>query len=140
MKKITKITTVVAVILLLFSGCKKDDIRDKYIGDWEFETTKIYYSDFDGNEEVKRDTVYYMGKIILGGLENELIIQYSENDIVSVVLRDEKIYTAFGSVLGKYASGYFTGNNKIFLNLYFYRDGVRSNEVINGMKKKGGKK
>jgi len=139
MKKITKIITAIVAILLLFGGCKKD-IRDKYIGDWEFETKKIYYGDLDGNGEMKRDTIYYVGKISLGGIENELIIQYTEKDTVSGFLRDDKIYTAFGSVLAKYPSGFFTGKNKIFLQMFFYNTGARIEEVINGMKKKGGKK
>jgi len=147
MKKITKIITATAVILLLFGGCKKDDIRDKYTGDWDFITEKATYEQDDLNnyELVRKDTVYYSGKINLGNLEDQLIIQFTENDEVLVAIDTKgKIWQAFPSyylTCHKCAFGEFEKKDKMYLDrIHQVNEKGLIGYYVNGTKMKGGKK
>jgi len=146
MKKITLSLAIAIVILLFFSGCDKD-IRDKYIGDWdfitEFKTEKCIY--FDGYlhelEIIREDTIYFSGKIILGNSENELLFHYTQNDDISTFInKNGGIYVPDYPCPGSACTrGNFEGNNKVYL--YFgwnYGDSIQSQSIIGT--KKGGKK
>ena len=119
MKKITKILTTIAAILLLFSGCKKDDIRDKYIGDWDFVTEKTRYN----NIPLESDTIYYLGKISLGNLNEELVIKFTQDDEIIASISDKVLYTDITDYGKKYPCGHFERKDKVFIHLkWFIKD------------------
>jgi hypothetical protein len=127
-----KVKLIVAAIgiLLFFAGCDKYH-RNRYVGDWDFVTERIFYNKDTNSEyyiiEQERDTVYYSGKIKLGSAENRIIIKYTENDEVNTWLRISDDKRAFihneeaGDMLGKYPSGEFENKNKMYLNLQWGR-------------------
>ena len=144
MKKLTTILAVIAILLLSFTSCDKYH-RDRYTGTWEFVTERRYYIGCDDYEcpiEVRRDTVYYTGKISCRNSEYGLIFQYTENDEVGAwVDKDGYIYSEAGIMLGKYACGHFESKNKLYFELHwgeyinFEGDTDRRYDYITGTKK-----
>jgi hypothetical protein len=142
MKKITIALIATVTILFSFTGCDKYH-RDRYTGTWEFETVKIYYSGSYDTEliEVKRDTIYYTGKISLGHSEDELIIQYAENDEINARLDYETyIYNSTLECDGKYPFGKFENKNKLNFRLNWVEKIEPKFFWVHGTKMKGGKK
>ena len=143
------ISLVSMVILLFFSGCDKYH-RNKYIGSWYFITERIYYNeDYNSTAliEVKRDTVYYIGKITLGNYDSDLTFKYTDKDEVVIWIdEDENISSRAGYMFGKYPSGEFKSKNKLYLELrwgqYVPFEGENDFrfDYIHGSKKKGDKK
>jgi len=140
MKK-TFLTSVAAAVIMLFffTGCDKYH-RDRYTGTWEF-TTEIVFYYINPYEIIKIDTVYYTGKISLGNLENELIIQHSEDDEMTLLLgTDGTLYqpfpyiymTAHESPIGK-----FEKKDKISLSYFYEESNKKILYLINGLKTKG---
>lgn len=96
MKKSRTMPITAIFILSLCIGCK--DIGDKYIGNWDFVIDRSVYQGFAYEKvEVERDTLHYSGKITSGNYENQVIIQYTENDAISAMIWKEEgdfiIYT-----------------------------------------------
>jgi len=109
MKKITLTLVATVVILFFFTGCDKYH-RDRYTGTWEFVTEKNFYiGRYDtGLVEIKRDTIYHLGIISLGNYENNIIIQYTENDTINAYLdQNGFIYNKDLEYGGKYPFGEF---------------------------------
>jgi|GEM_PF-1240754 len=138
MNRIRIIATTLTV-LLFFTGCDKYH-RNKYTGDWDFVTEIVQCQYLDGWKEIERETVYYAGKISSGTYENELIIQYTENDIERVSIPDTKstgIYSKNGLGNSKGAtSGSFEGENRMYLHLC-WNDNFPNGKIhyISGFKK-----
>jgi len=113
------ILTVIILIFFFIIGCDKYH-RDRYTGTWEFITERKYYNVDDNSYElveIKRDTVYYIGKITMSNNENQIIIQYTKNDEINAGIdKDGYIYheTNWG---GKYAAGQFVNSKKLHLRL-----------------------
>jgi len=143
----TTLVTAIVVLLLFFAGCDKYH-RDRYIGDWNFVTERHTFMEDDLGyyEKVKIDTIYYTGKITHGTLENELIIQYTENNEILVHIGTDG-YLWLSYPRGDYGTchqcsvGNFEKKDKISLsNLYHYvNQSEREIFSVNG-KKKGDKK
>jgi len=149
-----------AIPLLFFTGCEKDN-RSKYIGDWEFVTEKILYqrdsigyrvmewgdtvTHYSEYVQIGCDTVYYSGKISVGNLEDELIIQFTENDEVFVHINKEReiwqTFPSFYSTCHRCSFGKFEKKDKLYLDKIhqFYENSV-TEYYVTGAKKKGGKK
>ena len=144
MKK-TLLTSVAAagIMLFFFTGCDKYH-RGRYTGTWEFVTVMIFANINSVHEhvEVKRDTVYYLGKISLGNAENILFLQYTENDKIPILItKDRDIYSHASSSFGKWPDGSFEGTNKLSLQLHwgvfchYEGDTDRRYDIIVGTKK-----
>jgi hypothetical protein len=122
MNKIRLILSVTAILLFFFAGCEKD-IRDKYVGDWDFVTKEEYHKD---RVIIGIDTIYYTGKISLGNDEHTLIIKYTEEDGINVLIDSEgNLYAPTtnspstpGS--GPPSTGCFNGENKLYLKSDYY--------------------
>ena len=145
MKRITIQLAAIIIILLFISGCDKD-IRDKYVGDWEF-ITKVDSAqfDYDLNDWIPLgfDSVFYEGRIILGKFDDELIIQYTERDEVTArINHNGNLWTSVYSIAGTNSRhGYFEENNKMYLTLYYFKyGGFSSHHFIEGTKKRKEKK
>ena len=146
MKKITLNLLVAAVaVLCLFSGCDKYH-RDRYTGTWEFTTEMVYFNisdDFSETYIIKRDTVFYIGKISLTDCDFALNIQYTEWDKTNISIDKEGvIYHASAVMWGRDATaGQFESRNKMLLNIYWGHcipfEGVSKyrTEYIRGTKK-----
>jgi hypothetical protein len=133
MKKITiTFAAATVAILLLFTGCDKYH-TNRYIGDWDFVTEK---KTFHHEEIIKRDTIYYIGKI--RGNNEWLTIQYTESDEnLFQIDKEGNIYYICGG--GYCIFGNFEGENKVSFRILDYKNDGRVHKVI-GVKKKGGKK
>jgi len=116
------------MLSVFFTGCKKDEYyRDRYIGNWDFvtERTILQYDSNTGNYvRIGDDTIYYLGKIISGNLDYELIIQFTENDEIILAVADKKgtlclpLPNPYRSFHGSSIGG-FEKKDKIFLeNIY----------------------
>jgi hypothetical protein len=148
MKKLTTTLAIIAILLLSFTSCDKYH-RDRYIGTWDFVTTKTLLQ-YDSGKYVpiESDTIYYTGKIIPENLEYELIIQFTEDEEIRTSLTKE------GELWQSYPTSYHTCakcplgsfEKKNIIGLHFYTFGLPSSDEyiktydINGTKrKKGGK-
>ena len=84
------------------------DYREKWVGNWD-----LTVKESEGNGGViRRDTIYYLGKIILGSVYNELIINYKEHTSMTVKVSKS------GRIFNSDAEG-FLGN--IIFHLRFFR-------------------
>jgi hypothetical protein len=133
------------VLAICFSACKKDkeDFRDQWVGDWDFVIEKCTFN--EKHEIVKRDMVYYSGKISYGeagagdNKYRSLYIQYIENyDALLYVGYSNGVYEIYeycglGSLCPR---GQFEGDDKV----KFYDNNYTEFRNIEGIKKKGDKK
>ncbi len=94
-------TLLIMASLALFSAsCQKDeddksnkdekDIRNKYVGEWNFTTDLSSFSMGDNSSSF--DVVQYSGTITKGNSSQELIVRYLEDSKVAVTLEiDESL-------------------------------------------------
>ena len=142
MKKITLIITAISVILLILGGCKKKevDIRDQYIGDWDF-VTKIgrYITDSISGERVfECDTIIYYSGIIYAHevFSNQLIILFTETRCERIAV-DKFGNLGIACMNSGYECGAFVGEDRIHFELYCYFDDPNI-IIVDGTKRKGG--
>ena len=80
----------------------------------------------------------YLGKIIQGNYNDELIIQYTEqNEVIAWINHNGNLWTSIYSIAGSDGRhGYFEGKNKMYLTLSYSRfGGFHTNHFIEGNKK-----
>ena len=139
MNRITITMAVAAILLLFFMGCDKD-IRNRYTGDWEF-VTKIDSSQFDYelNKWIPLGYVIsYSGKIIHGKNNDELIIQYTaQNEVTVWVNHNGNLWTSVYPIsTGGDRHGYFEEKDKMYLTLHYSKyGGFLTSHIIEGTKK-----
>ena len=139
MKKITFTITAIAAILLIFGGCKKKeiDIRDQYIGDWDFEVVRRNFL-VGENGYHKIDTIFYLGKISFGNSNDQLNIKYTENEYIAMIINEDG---DLSPIEPSYHFGKFRSSDTIYLYLRWGGMGGGITHTINGTKiNKGGKK
>jgi len=146
------ITLVVAtgIVLFFFTGCDKYH-RDRYIGDWDFMTERVYYASIDThNIPIRIDTIYYSGKISLGP-GSALLIQYTENDEISAYMSASNPKSFYAGPPLTYKNpgeppppnGYFESKDKLRLQLIWGHFNINErdmHEYIYGTKTKKGKR
>jgi len=139
MKKVRLILATTLTVLLCFTGCDKD-IRGKYVGDWEF-VTEIDSNQFDYDLYkwilLGFDTISYSGKIIYGEHNDELIIQYTEqNEVTAWVNHNGNLWTSVYRTSTRSRHGYFEETNKMYLTLSYSKyGGFLTDHYIIGTKK-----
>ncbi len=85
--QLTKLIITFA-LLILSSSCTKDSLDlDNYIGNWNFKV--IVHSETTPATTEVNDTTNYLGTIIIGGSNDELIVHYSDTDSIAVHLNDD---------------------------------------------------
>jgi len=135
---------VLIAVAVLFTTCKKDDdCCAKYIGDWDFVTV---VSIIENSTFIVKDTIYYSGTIIRGNDKNHLIIQFTENNVITVHVISGNLWLAIGGEVNphymtchKCTVGSFINKNEIsILRLYkFIGSGEKEVYHSNGVKRKG---
>ncbi|MBE6343979.1 MAG: hypothetical protein E7065_11440 [Lentimicrobiaceae bacterium] len=129
MNSLVRIFTFLSVLFLLAS-CK-NDIRNKYVGDWQFvvEMKKI---NTDSIGQFCQDTVCYIGEICKTSNDKEIEIRYTEEHSISLYLDELGKLYGFPTT---YCNGKFDNENKIYLYLRWGGLGGNVTHVINGTRK-----
>lgn len=121
-----KLILILTVITqFLFSCSKEKDYRDKYIGNWNFEVRRI---EFSGDSILFNDTINYMGNITYGSSDNDIAIQYTEEDVVTLTVDEEGNLDNFPSDLS-YGS---LEVDSIFIRLYWGGQGAGITHLVAG--------
>ncbi len=111
--------TLLAIIglILIFAGCKKDifDYRTKYTGSWEF-TVNWTEANIDSIGQQESGEYIYMGEIITGDADDELMVRYSGNNSAIIAIDKNGDITNFPT---QYASGDFDGTEVMNLHLRY---------------------
>ncbi len=146
--KTIKIVLVNIILSLFFTGCEKD-VRDKYVGDWNFVTIEEIYRGGESSRDLIRiDTVYYAGTIKYGNFEyggDGLLIQCTEQDSIPVIVTKKGvIWQAFPTKYGtcyQCSLGSFEKSGKVSLDFNRYLvEGFTIIFHVSGVKKRGDKK
>ena len=120
----------IALIVLL--GCEKElfDYRNKFIGDWEF---KVERSEINTNSigYSYHDSLSYSGRIKYGDADDDLFIQYSDENSITLKIDKENQLSDFPT---HYCSGEFEGNNKLHLYLRWGGLGGGITHIVDGEK------
>jgi hypothetical protein len=76
---------VILSIVIILSACEKKpfDYRNKYIGKWDFVVERREFS-MDTNDTHYWDTISYQGKIDYANGENNLLVQYTADDTITI--------------------------------------------------------
>jgi hypothetical protein len=121
------------LLFIIIISCNKKpfDYRNKYIGDWEF---NIDITEFNTSSVgyYYHDSLTYMGQIKYGNEDDNLLIEYSSNNSITLKIDKENILTGFPTA---YCGGEFDGNNKLHLYLRWGGLGGRITHVVDGEKK-----
>ena len=130
---------IVAICVTLFSTCKKDkeDYRDKWVGEWDFVVEKFWWV---GGEETENDTLYYSGKISLGDNDNDLYVEYIDNDTLNLIVNEDGELSVYDENYHYHAEGQFERKNKVHFKFHGGGLGGGSTYTVDGIKKEGGKK
>lgn len=123
---------IILTALSLFICCKKENYRDKYIGNWDF-VVIVSKHNIDSIGQYEEDTIYYLGQISYGNTENEINIQYTKDN--SIILNIDESGALSGFPSPQYSSGKFDGFDKIHLYLRWGGLGGSLTHSINGVKK-----
>ena len=119
------------MISLILFGCKKKpfDYRNKFIGDWNF---KVNTSSFNTTTNYfHSDSLYYIGEIKYGDHKDELFIQYtSTNSLTLKIDKDDKL----SDFPTQHSNGEFENKNKLKIYLKSGGLGGGSSQLINGIK------
>ena len=122
---------IASVLFLLFmTNCKKEskDIRNNYVGNWNFEVVR---SSFLMDSLYTVDTVNYLGTISMGNSNNEIKIQYTDENSIILNIDDSGVLSGFPTV---YSGGEFSGENKIHLYLRWGGLGGGNTHTVDGVK------
>ena len=117
MKKYLNQILLISFVLILYSSCKKDpvDYREKYCGDWNFET-KFYDQTYPGdNNEV--DTIYNYEGVIWYDSAGKVNIKFREDYIITVKVSLEGEITDNIIKDNENANGRFINHDSIFIDL-----------------------
>jgi hypothetical protein len=128
-----------AAIAVLFMACEpkpEPDYRDKWVGDWDFETISTSWQ-MDWPQSIV-DTLYFTGKIFIGDEDNQLSINYLKDHCYVIKVNEEGGFSEGGT---EYVFGQFEGEDKVLIETRHGGHGGNVQETIGGTKiKKGGKK
>ena len=132
----------VVVLAFIAIGCiscekLKKDYRDKWVGDWCFEINNHWWS-YGGKSG---DSIYYyLGKICMGDMDNELKIDYTE--YASIIMEVDKSGKLFLNSMDPHVggNGQFEEADKIYLEHKGGGQGGGYSQKINGIKIKEEKK
>ncbi len=123
MKRLGLLLLPIVFCLLLFAQCKKNpfNYRTKYLGDYTFTVHKILWSMSPLGTNI--DTNYfYDGKIEYGTIKNTMLIHFSENNTVEVIVSKDGLISNdndYDPVTGKFES-------KTSMNFSYHLGGLGS--------------
>ena len=117
MKKYSYQILLITIVLMFYNSCKEDtvDYREKYSGDWNFETKffdQTYPSD---NNEV--DTIYNYDGVIWYDSAGKVNIEFREDYVITVKVSLEGEITDNIIKDNENANGKFINLDSIFIDL-----------------------
>jgi len=119
--------------LLIFTNCKKEpfNYRNKFLGEWEFKVDRTEFNT-DSVGYYYHDSLTFFGKIKYGTNDDEILIEYSNDNSIMLKIDKENILSNFPS---HYCNGEFDGKEKIHLYLRWGGLGGGVTHTIDGEKK-----
>ncbi len=126
------LSILISVLILVFS-CEKEnkDYRDNYTGNWDF-TVELTEFNIDSIGHYSQDSVFYSGKISIGSAENDIKIQYTESEYITLIIDKSGEISGFPT---QYCSGEFENENKLHLYLRWGGLGGNITHIVDGVKK-----
>jgi hypothetical protein len=108
-------------LIFLFAGCdnKNSDYRDMYTGVWNFSYSVTEVNIDSMGSFFYSDSLNFLGSIMKGQRNNEIIIQYAPDNSISLEIDENGNIAGFPS---NYCSGEF--HNQTSLNLYLKWGGL----------------
>lgn len=134
MKQYLNQILLILFVLILYSSCKKDpvDYREKYCGDWNFET-KFYDQTYPGdNNDV--DTIYNYEGVIWYDSAGKVNIKFREDYIITVKVSLEGEITDNIIRDNEIANGEFINHDSLFIDLRSGGYNFASRQFIYGKK------
>jgi len=133
MKKYLYQILLISFVLILYNSCKKDpvDYREKYCGDWNFETK--FYDQTYPSDDNEVDTIYNYEGVIWYDSAGKVNIKFREDYIITVKVNLEGEITDNIIKDNETATGKFIRTDSLFIDLKshgFYP----STQLIYGMK------
>lgn len=103
------------IVVFAIVSCTKHpfDHRNKYLGKWGFEVEYVEINT-DSVGYYYYDKWTYIGEIKYGKKDDEILIKYSDNNSVTLLVDKNGILSGFPN---HYSSGKFESKNKIEINL-----------------------
>lgn len=134
MKKYLNQILLISFVLILYSSCKKDpvDYREKYCGNWNFET-KFYDQTYPGDNN-KVDTIYNYEGVIWYDSAGKVNIKFREDYIITVKVSLEGEITDNIIKDNETANGKFTNHDSLFIDLKSNGFNFASTQLIYGKK------
>lgn len=119
--------------LIFIIGCKKEpfDYRNKFLGDWEFKVERTELNT-DSIGYYYHDYFTYVGQIKYGSNDDELLIEYSDDNSIMLKIDKEDVLSNFPT---HYCSGEFDGKDRIHLYLKWGGLGGGVTHIVDGEKK-----
>ncbi len=134
MKQKIGIFAYVALLFLVIS-CKKDDYREKYMGNWIFDV-QVAKLNVDSIPQFVKDTISFAGLISKGNNKDEINIHYLEDTSIILKLNEAGELSGFPTASsGGSGNGEFVGFNKVYLNFKWGGQGGFLEHNIIGNKK-----
>lgn len=134
MKKCLYQILLFSLILILFNNCKKDhvDYRDKYCGDWNFETK--YYDQTYPSDSNTIDTIYnYIGNVWYDSV-GKINIEFRTDYVITVKVSLESAITDNIINDNEIANGKFINHDSLFIDLKSIGYNFASTQLIYGKK------
>ncbi len=106
---------IMVTFLCIFHGCQRElvDYRNKYVGNWIF-NVEIKEVNTDSIGCFSFDTVCFDGVICFGDEPNEILIHYTEENKVQLIVDEEGVLSGFPT---HYCEGEFENDNNVYLYL-----------------------
>ncbi|MGV6861311.1 MAG: hypothetical protein ACWA41_06040 [Putridiphycobacter sp.] len=132
MRKYRQIYWLLLGLVIIVSCTKKPfDYRNKFLGDWEFKVDrKEFNTDSIGYHY--HDSLTFLGQIKYGSGDNDLLIEYSGDNSITLKIDKEDELSDFPTL---YCNGQFDENDKIHLYLRWGGLGGGITHVVDGEKK-----
>lgn len=129
--KIVIIVTVLA-FFCFFYGCQRElaDYRSRFTGKWAF-IVEINVVNTDSIGCYASDTVCFDGVISSGDKPNEILIHYTEENKVQLIVDEEGVLSGFPT---HYCAGEFESDNKVHLYLRWGGLGGGITHIVKGEK------
>jgi hypothetical protein len=123
--------TLLLIFGLFITSCEKKlfNYRNKYLGDWEFKVN-VYEHNIDSLGSQFNDSFIYQGQIKYGVNDDELLIEYSNDDVITLKINTEgEVTTNLG-----FGTCTFDNNEDVEIHLKWGGMGAFIIHDINGVK------
>jgi hypothetical protein len=123
---------LIFIFIIVFS-CKKEDTnyRDAYLGTWEFIVNRTEFNT-DSIGYYYHDSINYVGEIVYGELDNEILIKYTTENSITLNIGEDGELSDFPT---HYCSGDFLSSDSLHLYLRWGGLGGGTTHQIEGFKK-----